>query len=172
LKTTDQERRTLFSDARAPSCEMDGIPRILKENSMPLHLASGTTTKKRPKTAIVISLIAGLLILAGGVGRVIVDSLVFSSTAPSWLRGLLDQAYFSFQSEGLNGPFLYVTAPIEIISGILILIGVGKIYVGGPRSSRWGFVIIGFSFASLVGSGGLGIGAVLGIIGGSLVILQ
>ena len=64
---------------------------------------------------------------------------------------------------GLMGAFGLVSGAIVLVSSILILTGTGQ-----PRT--WSVLILVFSVVSLFGTGGFAVGAVLGIVGGALLL--
>ena len=116
-----------------------------------------------------LSFTGGILVLGGGLGRVIVHQLVFAPATPSWLKGLVDQGYVMLQANGFNSPLSFdYTVPIEIASGALMLVGAAGLIIPGHRMFVWAMLVIAFSYASLAGSGGFLVGAILGMVGGSL----
>ena len=58
------------------------------------------------------------------------------------------------------------------MAGFFVLVGAMMIHFRPAKASTWANLILVFSFVSFVGSGGLFVGAVLGIVGGALPILQ
>ena len=106
-----------------------------------------------PSTAYILSLIAGILILLGG---------------------LAEAAEAAFVGSALLGLFpgiailLIVLGVIALIFGLVVLYGALQLK-SHPQSARgWGILILIFSLISFIGGGGFFIGAILGIIGGIL----
>lgn len=64
----------------------------------------------------------------------------------------------------------YYIVLINIVSGIVVLIGALMLYSRPKQAHMWGTLVLVFSIVSLVGMGGFMIGAILGIVGGALAI--
>ncbi len=64
---------------------------------------------------------------------------------------------------GLMGVFGLVTGAVVLVSSVMLLTNSGQ-----PRT--WSVLILVFSILSFVGMGGFVVGAVLGIVGGALVL--
>ncbi len=120
-----------------------------------------------PTASFILSLIAGLLILAG-VGMM----TTFSFGTPYYgmmggYYGMMGGYYGMMQGFGYGGWF-YLAAAVGLISGIVILIGAILIYTQPGRASTWGLFVLVFSILSFFGMGGFFLGAILGIVGGVL----
>ena len=111
-------------------------------------ISTGEVVKKTAR-GLIISLIAGIIILVNGIGFVALAG--FASAGGDILLPLTDFVVLS-----VIGVILGI---LVIVSAILISIP-GKEFIGGT-------LVIIFSFLSLVITGGFGIGLILGIIGGS-----
>ena len=119
-------------------------------------------------TAIIISLVAGILIVLGSIYTAM-------GAGYGWMSGL----------GGMMGQLLYGAMAglwiLGVVSGIVVLISaiMLKIRPGeGTRGLRvccrmWGTVILVFSIVSLFGGsmGGFLVGAITGIVGGALALL-
>lgn len=127
---------------------------------------------KHRRLPYILSLIGGILILLSAVGRVLVDRLAFSSSIPIYDRGPIFQIYEALQNNGFNSPSMFVTVPISILAGVLIIIGASELLRKNPWLGGWGAVVLLSAVASLAGTGGAGIGAILAIIGGSMVLFR
>ncbi len=126
----------------------------------------GQEAKAYPKTASVISLVSGIIILLGGVillgaAAFVIPHLDLSNvTVPQGM----DRAALSRLISGVlevMGGFGVVCGGIVLVSATMILAKVGQ-------RRTWGILILVFSILSFVGLGGFVIGAVVGIIGGIL----
>jgi hypothetical protein len=100
---------------------------------------------------------------------IIVETLASSSAEPPSLRGIISAGNTMIQQSGFGTGFPYLVAVITgITSGVAILWAAIMLYDIPSKATEWGVVIIAFSFVSLVGIGGFGLGAVLGILGGAV----
>lgn len=120
-----------------------------------------------PTASFVLSLIAGLLILAG-VGMM----MTFTYGTPYYgmmggYYGMMGGYYGMMQGFGYGGWF-YGAAAIGLISGIIVLIGAVMIYARPSKAPTWGLLVLIFSIISFVGMGGFFLGAILGTVGGIL----
>jgi hypothetical protein len=121
-----------------------------------------------PRTASIISLVGGIIITLGGVLFVAVSAFVLpninytnlntpaslpASAVPGLVSGFV----------GLMGAFGLVTGAIVLVSSVMLLTNRGQV-------RTWSVLILIFSILSFVGMGGFVVGAVLGIIGGALVL--
>jgi len=105
--------------------------------------------EEKPTAPFVISLIAGILILIVGLFlslRVGVPSYYY----PLW-------AFTAFW-------FLIFGA----ITGIIVIVGAIMLYSQPRQHLIWGIIVLVFSILSILSSGGLIIGLILGIVGGAL----
>jgi hypothetical protein len=122
--------------------------------------------KAYPKTASIISLIGGIIILLGGVvflgaaayvipnmnlNNVKVPQGMSAADLPRLISGVLS----------VMGGFGVVCGGIVLLSATMLLAKVGE-------RRTWGILILVFSVLSFVGLGGFVIGAILGMIGGIL----
>ena len=124
-------------------------------------------TAEVPTASFVLSLIGGLLILAGAL-----MTMMFSYGFPYY--GMMGGYYGSpggyygmMQGFGYGGWFYGITA-LAAIAGIAVLVGAAMIYTRPGKASTWGLVVLVFSALGFLGVGGFFIGAILGVIGGIL----
>jgi len=126
------------------------------------------TAMEYPRTASIISLVGGIIITLGGVLFVAVSAFVLpnisytnlntpanlpASAVPGLVSGFV----------GLMGAFGLVTGAIVLVSSVMLMTNRGQV-------RTWSVLILVFSMLSFVGMGGFVVGAVLGIIGGALVL--
>ncbi len=127
---------------------------------------SGQETKAYPKTASILSLVGGIIILLSGVtllgaAAFVIPHLDFSNvTVPQGIDRAALPRLISGVLEVMGG-FGVVCGGIVLMSATIILARVGQ-------GRTWGVLILVFSVLSFVGLGGFVIGAILGIIGGVL----
>ncbi len=126
----------------------------------------------RPLAGFIVSLMAGVLILVGGVSMLGYSSGPYTGMMGSYggmmggFGGGMMSGYYPMM-QGFGGWF-YAFAVLGIAAGILVLLGAIMMY-GRPReAAMWGALVLGFSVVSFFGAGGFFIGAVLGILGGIL----
>jgi hypothetical protein len=115
----------------------------------------------KPVAAFVVSLVAGVLILVGGLFGVV------GWMAWGWVWG---------GGWGMMGPMMGRWMPmwlstfsvLGLVSGIVIVASALMLQNRPSEAKTWGTLILVFSVVSLFGMGGFLIGAILGIIGGIL----
>lgn len=124
-------------------------------------LDGGKLMTEKPTAAFVLSLIAGILILIGGLGAAIIGAICGA------MMGALEPYV---PGAGFVGGLVVLSASLGLISGILVIIGAIMINKAEPSSVRNGSIIVLiFSILSLIFSnGGFYIGFILGLIGGIL----
>jgi len=130
---------------------------------------SDMTEVERPRAAFVLSLIAGIFILLGGVVR----SLVSSYLRYSWF-GMVGRyrgwggmiGYPGFRAIGTG---LGIVGILGLIFGAIVIISAVMLIQRPQEHSTWGILIVIFSVLSIFGAmGGLDVGLILGLIGGVL----
>jgi hypothetical protein len=132
-----------------------------------------TARKRRPWIVILLSLIGGLLILATGVGIVVLRMLVISANLPPTIEGLVGQGYAPMLGTGFAHGMSYdVGVFADIIPGIVIVVAAIMMIARPSRAVSLAYVVLIFSFISLVGAGGLIIGWFLGLLGGSIGVMS
>lgn len=129
--------------------------------------ASAQQIHEAPTAPFVLSLVAGLLILAGG-GMM----MSFSYGTPYYgmmggYDGMMNGFYGVMEGFGYGGWF-YLAAASGLIAGVAVLVGAVMIYARPAKASTWGLLVLVFSLLSFFGMGGFFIGAILGIVGGIL----
>ena len=121
-----------------------------------------------PKTGAIVSLVGGIIIILGGVlflgvATYVIPHLDLSNvTVPQGI----DRANLPTLISGVltaMGGFGLVCGSIVLISASMLLARVGQ-------RRTWGVLILVFSVLSFVGLGGFVVGAILGILGGVLVL--
>lgn len=139
--------------------------------------AQATVTDKvteRPIPAFILSLIAGLIILAGS-GAVMMTSFP-TDGSPYYYGGMMGGYYGRMMGGyygvmnglGFGGGWFHGLGAIGIISGIIILSGAIMLYNRPAEVSMWGALVLAFSIVSFFGMGGFFLGAILGVVGGIL----
>ncbi|NIN53601.1 MAG: DUF4064 domain-containing protein [Nitrososphaeria archaeon] len=125
--------------------------------------------EEKPTTAFILSLIAGILILLGGI-----VSLVFTAFMtrifggwPEMMRGMMRDEW-----SGMMGWWAGLGAVLSIIglaSGVIVIYAAAMLNSKPEQHTAWGTLILVFSILSVVGAwAGFGVGLILGIVGGAL----
>ena len=120
-----------------------------------------------PTASFVLSLIAGIIILAGsGMMRTVSYGGPYYGMMGGYY-GMMGGYYGMMQGYGYGGWF-YGAAAIGLVAGIVVLVGAIMIYSRPRNASTWGLLVLIFSILSFFGMGGFFIGAILGVVGGAL----
>ena len=114
----------------------------------------------------ILSLVGGIIILAGG----IVSLVWFFTGFPSEVDFLSDLREAVGEEEFQSFQLRYAIAGIS--SGIAVIMTSIMLKVRPQESRRWGIMIIALSAVSILGMGGFIFGMVLGIIGGAMAIIR
>ncbi len=118
--------------------------------------------------AYVISLIAGALIIIGGLVRAASTGVIPTRAYGTGFK----IASTTLRAANLNvtNTFLQLSAMVGVITGIIVLVGAVMLSSQSHQNATWGTVILVFSAFSLIGGGGFFIGSILGIFGGIIAI--
>ncbi|MCS7117431.1 MAG: hypothetical protein NZ957_01410 [Thaumarchaeota archaeon] len=116
------------------------------------------TSVQKPVAAFAVSLVAGALMVAGG---------VMGLAAWTWWRWMPMWGWMT-PMWGMMGSLWLVFSSLGLVSGAVVLAAALLMYSRPEQAQSWGTVILVFSAVSLLGMGGFVIGAVLGIMGGVL----
>jgi Family of unknown function (DUF6114) len=125
-------------------------------------------TAAYPKTASLLALVGGILILLGGVIFIalsvfILPHLSYANLTPP--KGL-DPASIP----GLVSGFVGIMGGFGLVSGIIVLVSAIMVLANSGERRTWGILILIFSVLSFIGLGGFVIGAILGIVGGVMIL--
>jgi len=119
-----------------------------------------------PKTASILALAGGILIILGGtllmaVSTFILPHLDYSNltTPPRLNPGSI---------AGLVSGIVGTMGLFGLVSGIIVLVSAVILLTGPSQRRTWGVLILVFSVMSFLGLGGFVVGAILGIAGGIL----
>ncbi len=120
------------------------------------------SSQSLPMTAFVLSLIGGIVIVAGSLIAAFLS--VFGTPYGTYYgMGPGMMAGFGFNS-GWYLPFSLAA----LVFGIMVLFGAIMLNARPREHFTWGVIVLVFSIVSFIGMGGYMIGAVLGIAGGAL----
>ena len=121
-----------------------------------------------PTAPFVLSLIAGLLMLAGvGMMLTLTHGTQYYGMMGGYY-GMMNGYYGMMQGFGYGGWWFYGAAVVGLVAGIIVLIGAVMIYAHPSSAPTWGLLVLVFSIVSFFGMGGFFVGAILGIVGGAL----
>jgi hypothetical protein len=119
-----------------------------------------------PKTAALLALAGGLIIMLGGVIFLGVASFVIPHLNLSNMT--VPQGIDRAALPGLISGVLDVMGSFGLICGAIVLVSATMLLARVGQRRTWGILILVFSVLSFIGLGGLVIGAILGIAGGVL----
>lgn len=118
--------------------------------------------------AAVLSLIGGLLMVAGGLTGLAMYSFWSQMGAPGW--GPMMGGWG--MQQGWFGGMVGTISGISLAAGGVVVFGAYSIYTRPESKSFWGVGILIASIIGLFGMGGFFIGPILGIIGGILALTK
>ena len=113
---------------------------------------------EKPTAAMVLSILAGLLVLGGGVAQIVVGSFISSFGSASGAAN----------ATGV-GTVFGILGIVGIVFGIIMIVGGVMMYTNPRSHTMWGVIVLILSIISWGTSfGGLVLGFILGLIGGIL----
>lgn len=113
-----------------------------------------------------LSLIAGILIVAGSVGALTMLGWYQSMFGiGGGMGGMMGGAWQMF-IPGYAPSFIATMAAISLAAGATVLAGAYKMQKEPEKVQIWGFLVLISSIVALFCIGGFGLGSILGIIGG------
>jgi type II secretory pathway component PulF len=126
------------------------------------------TTSSYPNTASILAIVGGILMVLVGLLMAAVSVFIiphlpssyFSSSPTVTLPPATIQQFASFVVGGLGA--------FGLICGIIVLVSAVMLQVSPSKWRTWGILILVFSVLSFLGTGGLVVGAILGIVGGAM----
>jgi len=124
---------------------------------------SESQEQRKPIAAFVLSLIAGLWMLAG-------RGMMAGAGWNMFMRGPWPWRHPMMRGAGDVLPSLWLWPWLGVIAGIIVLLGAAMIYSKPAKAQGWGMAILISSAISLIAGMGGFLAGVLGIIGGALAI--
>ena len=122
-------------------------------------------TTARPRTASILAIVAGSLMVAAAVILLIVGTYVIpnlNATMFPSTQNLPTANVPHFVGSILQGIGLF-----GLISGVIVLVSGAMLGTNPNQRTLWGTLILVFSVLSIFGTGGFIVGAILGIVGGA-----
>ena len=126
------------------------------------------TSPEYPRTASIIALAGGIIIVLSGVLFVAISALVLPNLAYSNIN--VPQGLSPSAIPGLVSGFVGLMGIFGLVSGAIVLVSAVKLLTNPGQTRTWSILILVFSVLSFIGLGGFIVGAVLGIVGGALVL--
>ena len=125
-----------------------------------------STKTEYPRTAGVLALVGGVIILLSGVLFTAVSAFVLPNI--SYASVHVPQGLSPSVIPGLVSGFIGIMGAFGLVSGAIVLISSMMLLTNTGEGRTWGVLILVFSLLSFFGLGGFVVGAVLGVVGGSL----
>jgi uncharacterized membrane protein len=119
-----------------------------------------------PKTASILALAGGMIIVLGGVIFVGVSAFVIPHL--NFGNMTVPQGFNRANLPGLVSGIVGVMGAVGLVCGAIVLVSAAMLLAKVGQRRTWGILILVFSVLSFIGLGGFIIGAILGIIGGIL----
>jgi hypothetical protein len=119
-----------------------------------------------PRTASILALVGGIVIMLGGILLAAVSSFILphldytNLNTPPHLTGA--------SMPGIVSGMVGVMGVFGLVSGAIVLVSAVMLITNPSRARTWGVLILVFSVMSFLGLGGFIVGAILGIAGGIL----
>jgi hypothetical protein len=124
------------------------------------------TTTGYPRTASILALVGGIVILLGGV--VFVAASVFILPHLDYANLNTPQGLTPGSIPALVSGVVGVMGVLGLVSGVIVLVSAVMLLANVGERRTWGVLILVFSVLSFLGLGGFIVGAILGIVGGIL----
>jgi len=126
------------------------------------------TALEYPRTASILALAGGIIITLSGVLFVAVSAFVLPNI--SYNNFNVPQGLTASSIPSLVSGFVGLMGAFGVVSGIIVLVSSIMLLTGSGQPRTWSVLILVFSVVSFFGMGGFVVGAVLGIVGGALVL--
>jgi hypothetical protein len=123
-------------------------------------------TSSYPKTASIIALVGGMIIILGGV--ILIGVAAFVIPHMNLTNVTVPQGMDRASLPGLISGVLGVMGGFGLVCGAIVLISATMLLARVGQQRTWGILILVFSVLSFIGLGGFIVGAILGIVGGIL----
>ena len=121
-----------------------------------------------PRTASIIALAGGIIITLSGVLFVAISAFVLPNI--TYANITIPQGLNASGIPGLVSGFVGLMGAFGLVSGVIVLVSSMMLLTGAGQPRTWSVLILVFSVVSFFGMGGFVVGAVLGIVGGALVL--
>jgi hypothetical protein len=119
-----------------------------------------------PRTASILALVGGMIIVLGGVIFIGVSAFVIPHL--NFSNMTVPQGFNRANLPGLVSGVVGAMGVVGLVCGAIVLVSATMLLAKVGQRRTWGILILVFSVLSFIGLGGFIIGAILGIIGGIL----
>jgi hypothetical protein len=126
------------------------------------------TESSPPKSASIIALAGGVIILLGGL--IFIGASIYVIPHLNFSNMTVPQGFNRANLPGLVSGVVGVMGAIGIVCGSVVLMSAAMLLARVGQRRTWGVLILIFSVLSFIGLGGFIVGAILGITGGILVL--
>jgi hypothetical protein len=126
------------------------------------------TTSGYPKIASILALVGGILIILSGILLMAVSAFILPHLDYTNLD--TPPRLTSASIPGLVSGMVGVMGLLGLVSGAIVLVSAVMLLTNPSRRRTWGVLILVFSIMSFLGLGGFIVGAILGILGGILIL--
>lgn len=124
------------------------------------------TPSAYPKTASILALVGGMIIILGGV--IFIGAAVYILPHLNYSNMTLPQGMDRASLPGLISGIVGVMGAFGLVCGAVVLVSATMLLARVGQRRTWGILILIFSVLSFIGLGGFILGAILGIVGGIL----
>jgi hypothetical protein len=128
--------------------------------------SSQETTSAYPKTASILALAGGMIIVLGGVIFIGVSAFVIPHL--NFGNMTVPQGFNRANLPGLVSGIVGAMGVVGLVCGAIVLVSATMLLAKVGQRRTWGILILVFSVLSFIGLGGFIIGAIFGIVGGIL----
>ena len=121
-----------------------------------------------PRTGSIIALAGGLIITLSGLLFVAASAFILPNVSYGNLN--VPHGFSASSIPGLVSGIVGLMGAFGLVSGAVVLVSSTMLLTGSGQPRTWSVLILVFSVLSFFGMGGFVVGAVLGIVGGALVL--
>jgi hypothetical protein len=121
-----------------------------------------------PKSASIIALAGGVVILLGGL--IFIGASIYVIPHLNFSNMTVPQGLNRADLPGLVSGVVGVMGAVGLVCGSVVLVSASMLLAKVGQRRTWGVLILIFAVLSFLGLGGFIVGAILGIIGGILVL--
>ena len=128
------------------------------------------TKSEYPNTASILALVGGILVVLGGLLLLGVSAFIIPHLPTHYF---VTNSSVNVSPESIRGFASFIVGGMGafgLVSGIIVAGSAVMLQTNPDRQRTWGVLILVFSVLSFLGMGGFVVGAVLGIVGGALVL--
>ncbi len=141
---------------------------IYKYDGILIMMVNLMSNERYPYTAFLLSLVGGILMLASG--AMLLMMIQYVGYNFGFISGMMGGYMGMMGTFGIPFGSMWGLTITALIAGVIVIVGSAMLSARPKEHRAWGAVILTFSLISFLGMGGFYIGAILGIIGGTLAI--